>query len=250
MLLFTFWHRSLIVKSEQGQYWRNEPRNLAGSWRCGFLLTCEIFGLASCVYYTLVTDAAAGRLLWDILFGWSLSIHVHGCTISLVYNIFCWIFCLGHLQRWKSLLDTKVFSFFLFTSCVLLLLSWNIQYFWPSREHSLARISSVHTFIYLFYQWSYNCRWRLLKGSVCELLYSRLLWFFSLLLLPLNHVGVLERTFSDLSIRTTRRTQLRLCSFASNWHRTMVSSSDLEVRQKNNGVTHFPLFVLTPAVKM
>ena len=112
MLLFTFWHRSLIVKSEQGQYWRNEPRNLAGSWRCGFLLTCEFFGLASCVYYTLVTDAAAGRLLWDILFGWSLSIHVHGCTISLVYNIFCWIFCLGHLQRWKSLLDTKVFSFF------------------------------------------------------------------------------------------------------------------------------------------
>ena len=147
MLLFTFWHRSLIVKSEQGQYWRNEPRNLAGSWRCGFLLTCEIFGLASCVYYTLVTDAAAGRLLWDILFGWSLSIHVHGCTISLVYNIFCWIFCLGHLQRWKSLLDTKVFSFFLFTSCVLLLLSYSI---FLTFEGTLACSDIFCTYIYLF----------------------------------------------------------------------------------------------------
>ena len=169
MLLFTFWHRSLIVKSEQGQYWRNEPRNLAGSWRCGFLLTvCEIFGLASWVFSGLVMDAAAGRLLWDILFGWSLSIHVHSCTISLVYNIICWIFLVGSIAKMEiSFRNNSTLRFFLFTSYVLLLQSYSI--FFALREHLLAWMSSLHVLIY-FYQWSYNCSWKRLKGSVCLLL--------------------------------------------------------------------------------
>ena len=169
ILLFAVLHRYLTVKSEQGQYWRNEPRNLAGSWRCGFLLTvCEIFGLASWVFSGLVMDAAAGRLLWDILFGWSLSIHVHSCTISLVYNIICWIFLVGSIAKMEISFRNNSTLRFLFTSYVLLLQSYSF-FFFASREHLLAWMSSLHVLIY-FYQWSYNCSWKRLKGSVCLLL--------------------------------------------------------------------------------
>ena len=148
ILLFAVLHRYLTVKSEQGQYWRNEPRNLAGSWRCGFLLTvCEIFGLTSWVFSGLVMDAAAGRLLWDILFGWSLSIHVHSCTISLVYNIICWIFLVGSIAKMEISFRNNSTLRFLFTSYVLLLLSYSIIL---TFEGTLACSDIFCTYIYLF----------------------------------------------------------------------------------------------------
>ena len=123
ILLFACLHRPLTVKSEQGQYWRNEPRNLAGSWRCGFLVTVEVFGydgfvahFPSCVFSGLLLDVAAGRLLWDILFGWLLSEHVLSCARPRRFLTFSSGF-LGPLAKME---------FFFWNSIIILFFVYNV----------------------------------------------------------------------------------------------------------------------------
>ena len=175
MLVFTFWHRSLIVKSEQGQYWRNEPRNLAGSWRCGFLVTVEVFGydgfvahFPSCVFSGLLLDVAAGRLLWDILFGWPLSERVLSCARPHRFLTFSSGF-LGPLAKMEIFVFLEQYHHYFFVYNVLLLSVTFI--FWLSRNSFLACWVCLYIYIYIyFYQWSSVDRWRLFKGYAIGLL--------------------------------------------------------------------------------
>ena len=151
ILLFACLHRSLTVKSEQGQYWRNEPRNLAGSWRCGFLVTVEVFGydgfvahFPSCVFSGLLLDVAAGRLLWDILFGWLLSEHVLSCARPRRFLTFSSGF-LGPLAKMEIFFGT-VSSFFFCLQRTLAFCHIHLLTF----EGTLACLVCFYTYIYLF----------------------------------------------------------------------------------------------------
>ena len=213
ILLFAVLHRYLTVKSEQGQYWRNEPRNLAGSWRCGFLLTvCEIFGLASWVFSGLVMDAAAGRLLWDILFGWSLSIHVHSCTISLVYNIICWIFLVGSIAKMEISFRNNSTLRFLFTSYVLLLQSYS---FFFCFEGTLACLDVFFTCTYLFLSMELQLQ---LEAIERKRVFTALVTTFVILQFassPFESCGGIGASILRYICRYVQRVHLRLCSFAS-----------------------------------
>ena len=212
ILLFAVLNRYLTVKSEQGQYWRNEPRNLAGSWRCGFLLTvCEIFGLASWVFSGLVMDAAAGRLLWDILFGWSLSIHVHSCTISLVYNIICWIFLVGSIAKMEISFRNNSTLRFLFTSYVLLLQSYS---FFLLRGNTCLLGCLLYMYLFIL---SMELQLQL-EAIERKRVFTALVTTFVILQFassPFESCGGIGASILRYICRYVQRVHLRLCSFAS-----------------------------------